>query len=316
MEERIVDKDDERLIRIKRTKDGVDAEDALAQEGEEEQSEEVVFEIPDEEFDEDLVGLTPSQLQRELERRRKAEEAEKTEYVKLLSAAEALAAEEKYAEAEPLYAQAACYPFADERAVTGLWTARTKNFTDFAPFYVAEYAEALSEADEKSKAFVREKAASLREERVRLADEERALAPSVLEKQEERRQAFAENRKYYLVRALALVGAMLLCIIACAVSANYIVRTQSIAPVVCTAVFGGVAFILFVAALVYLRKSSLAQRLCRMNEALSSTEDGAKLETLRGKIACLDCVFEDRAEEDGTEGADEEPAEETEASEE
>ena len=66
MEERIVDKDDERLIRIRRTKDGVDAEDALADEGEEEQTEDVVFEIPDEEFDEDLVGLTPSQLQREL----------------------------------------------------------------------------------------------------------------------------------------------------------------------------------------------------------------------------------------------------------
>ena len=43
MEERIVDKDDERLIRIRRTKDGVDAEDALADEGEEEQTEDVVF---------------------------------------------------------------------------------------------------------------------------------------------------------------------------------------------------------------------------------------------------------------------------------
>lgn len=306
MEERIVDKDDERLIRIRRTKDGGDAEDALADEGEEEQTEDVVFEIPDEEFDEDLVGLTPSQLQRELERRKKAEEAEKAEYEKLVSAADALAAEEKYAEAEPLYAQAACYSFADERTVTGLWTARTKNFTDFAPFYVAEYAEALSEADDKSKAFVREKAASLKEERARLAEEERALAPSVLEKQEERRRAFAENKKYYFVRALALVGGMLLCMIACAVSANYIVRTQSIAPVVCTAGFGGVSFILFVSALVFLRKWSLAQRLCRINEALSSTEDGAKLETLRGKIACLDWVFGDA----------EVSAEETEASEE
>lgn len=305
MEERIVDKDDERLVRIKRTGGGVDAEDALAQESEEE-NDEVVFEIPEEEFDEDLVGLTPSQLQRELERRKKEEEEARAKYEKLVSSARELLDGEKYAEAEPLLAEAERYVFADWRVTADLWTARTENFTDLSPLYNAEYAQKLSEADAEGKAFVRERAAALKEERVSLAREEEAIAPSVLEKQRERREAFAANRKYYAVRALVLAAAFLLAVVGCAVSAAYIVRTQSIAPVVCTAGFGGAAFVLFVALLVFLRKTYLAKRLCVVNEALSSTEEGVKLEELRGKIACIDMVFGDRAG-DGEDGAGEEP---------
>ena len=67
MEERLIDKDESRKIKIKHTAEGEDVVDALAPDGEEEAVEEeetdYIVELPeeDEEYDEDLVGLTPSQ---------------------------------------------------------------------------------------------------------------------------------------------------------------------------------------------------------------------------------------------------------------
>ena len=195
MEERLIDKDDERLIRLKKKGDEVDAEDALAEEGEESE-EEVIVTLPedDEDYDEDLVGLTPTELKREQARRKKAEEEARAECYKLVEEGEEVLAKGDYEKAESLFSQAACYGFADERIVGGLWTARTKNYTDFEPFYNYDYAEEFSASDGASKKVVREKAANaLLADKEKFEKEEEVLGPGVLQKQEGRRRALPGN---------------------------------------------------------------------------------------------------------------------------
>ena len=65
MEERMIDDEEARGIKLKRTQSG---ETDAVEEGTDEQ-EEYVFDVPEEEYDESLVGLTPSQLEQVLEER-------------------------------------------------------------------------------------------------------------------------------------------------------------------------------------------------------------------------------------------------------
>ena len=295
MEERLIDKEDERLIRIKKKAEGVDAEDALAQEGEE--GEEVLVTLPedyDENYDEDLVGLTPTELKKELARRKKIEEEERAECEKLVSAAKEELADGNFERATGLFAQAACYPFADETVIEGLWTARTKNFTDTAAFYDMSNAEEFSAASAEAKKLVRDKmGTTLHSEREALKKEEEELAPAVLENQKTRRQAFQDNRKYYAVRLLAFVALFAAFALATIVSSTYIVRTLSMTPVILTAVFGGLTLVCFAVSLVFFLKFSAANKLCRMNNKLSSTEEGAHLVEIREKLECLELILED-----------------------
>ncbi len=306
MEERIIDKDDEKLIRLRRTEEGeTDAADPLA---EEEDGEEILLEAgetadgeeSEEEYDEDLVGLTPSQLEKELERRKKAEEEARAACAKLVEDAEAAFSRGEYAQAASLYEQASCYSFADGRISQGLWRARSSDFTDLEALLKPAVAEEFAEADGATKAFVRERVAEkLAAEEVLNKREKEEIAPDVLAKQETRREAFADNRKYYAVRFLAFVFILLAALVGTAVSAYFIVRTTSIAPVIVTAVFGAVALCMLVLAFVYSRKVLVAARLCRENDRLSSTEEGARLEYLQNRLYCLDLFLRDREEEAG-----------------
>ncbi len=300
MEERIVDKDDPKVIKLKRTQEGeTDAVDPLAEGEEEEAVEEVLFDVPEgEDYDEDLVGLTPSQLQRELERRKKAEEEARAECEKLVETAQEALEKQDFEKAAPFFSQAACYSFADERILKGLWAARTRDFTNYEPFYVAEYAGEFSASDGGTKAFVRERAGErLRSDRAALEQEEAAIAPGVLAKQEERRGAFGDNRRYYFIRLVSVLLALVVAGVATGVSAYFIVRTVSVAPVVLTAVFGAATLCMLVAVFVFARKHLVARRLCSANEELSSTEEGARLKELRDKLSCLKLILEDGEEE-------------------
>ncbi len=302
MEERIIDTEDSRKIKIKRTAEGgiADAEDALAEESGEAVEEETVFDLPEtDEYDEDLVGLTPSQLEAELKRRERAAEEARREHDGLVALAEEAYAAKDYAKAESLYAQALVYVPDSAAAQRGLWTARTSDFTDTEPFYDEDNALALAQSDEETRAFVLGRAGNkLNAEREALLAEIEPLRPVVTEAQEKRRAAFAANRKYYLVRFGGLLGAFVLALIGIFVSASYIVRTTTIVPVVLTAVFGGVALLFLALTIVCSRKLLVAHRLCAENEKLSSTEEGARLEELLDRLSCLDeALFGSKEEE-------------------
>ncbi len=166
MEERIIDDEYARGIRLKKTKDGyVDVTDELSEEAKEtppeteedsvlegeltesledpeaEPEEEVSFEFPElEEDDEDLVNLTPEEAIA-LRKKKEAEEAaRRAEYKRLCEEGEELllsgsfkAAELKFEKALPLDEEAA-------DAAVGYWRARTSDFSE--PDILAEeYAE-------------------------------------------------------------------------------------------------------------------------------------------------------------------------------
>lgn len=297
MEERIMD-EDELYGRANGRTDGDDASGEGAEQGGEPLPE-MIFEVPEgDEYDEDLVGLTPEQLEEELERRKKAEEEAHAECERLLAEGEAALSRGAYDEAEPLFAQALLYDPEDLRAGEKLWIARTRNFRDDGAYFVREYAEELASASEGTRNFVLgrvgEKLNAMREERRREAEPIEARFNAG---RDERREAFARNRNYYLVRFLIFAALVIVGGIGAAVSSGWIYRTQQITPFVLIGVFGIVAFAALIASFVYARKLLVAWRLCRENEKLSSTEEGARLAELKEELACLDLILDGAPEE-------------------
>ena len=143
MEERIIDDEYGRGIRLKKTKDGyVDVTDELAEKDaldQAEQSEtpetegeydEVAFEFPDlEEDDEDLVSLSPEEA---LALRKKKEEEEKAriaEYNRCLEEGEKLLESGSWHAAELKYEKALSLDGEAVEASVGYWRAKTSDFT-------------------------------------------------------------------------------------------------------------------------------------------------------------------------------------------
>lgn len=298
MEERIID--NEREIKIKRRREGDDVVDALADGGEETlPEEELVLELPEEEYDEDLVGLTPSQLKEELERRERALREAREESEKLTLAGAEKLGEGAFEEAESFFAQALTYDPENAEAGKGVWQARTKEFADYEPFYQKENAEELGGAPEEVRAFVKERAgARLEGEREAFRAEERPLREKVEESMEFRRGYFRDNRNYFLVRFGIFFGLFALCLVGAGISASFIYSTRGITPIVLIACFGGAALVMLAVAIVFARKLVVANRLCRENEKLSATEDGARLAYLQDRLHCLDLVLDGAERED------------------
>lgn len=292
MEERIID--DPRKIKIKTNSVGgiVDATDGLSEGAE--TTEELEFEIPEfEELDEELIGLTPSQLQKELDRRKKAEEEALAERDRLLSEAEKLFQNGSYAKAEPFFAQALLYDPECTRATEGVWLCRTENFRELEPLYEPKNASEIAE-DDTAKAFVRKHVGKLlTADREAYLEELKPLEKSVSGAQAERRGAFRGNRNYYLARFTACALAFVLMVIGAIISAAYIVRSKSITPIILTGVFGVLAVVVLIVVLVYSRKLLVAQRLVSDNEKLSSTEDGARLAYLKNRLDSLALILDD-----------------------
>lgn len=285
MEERILDEEESRRIKLKRTAEGTDAVDALAEgEGGEE---EVYVDLPEEEYDEDLVGLAPSQLREELEKRARAAREARAESERLTEAGGEKFAAGEFADAELLFAQALVCDGGNEAAREGLWTSRTKNFTESEVYFRKGVADEL-ENDGAARAFVLAHAEeTLKTLRDTYAAEEKEIAPAIEAKQEERRAAFAANRKYYLLRFSVFFALAALFAIGVGVSASFLLRTLTDVPIILVGVFAGLCLVSLAVAVVFARKLYVASRLCSANEKLSSTESGARLEFLRDRLAAL-----------------------------
>ncbi len=302
MEERILDKEESRGIRLKRTADGgTDAVDALA-EGEEGAEEELFVELPEEEYDEDLVGLTPSQLKEALEKREKLKREAREESERLTKEGSEKLAEEKFADAELLFGQALVCDGENDAAREGLWTARTRGFSDADALFADGAAEELAR-DGEARELVQQK---MGETMQTLWDsyqkEEQTLAPGFEAKQAERRTAFAANRKYYLIRFAAFLLAAAAMAVGIIVSASFILRTKSNTPVILAGVFGGLTFIALCVSLFFAHKLYVAARFCRENERLASTETGARIAFLRERLYALGLILGKEEETEGENG--------------
>ena len=162
MEERIIE-DEGRTIKVKRNALGgiEDATDGTAPSAEvpEERADaaddvEIDVDFPEEEYDESLVGLTPSQLERARAERERARQEAERERDKLTAEGEKALAARDYDAAERFFSQALMYDGESVPAQKGVWESRTQGFTDDAPFFIPENAEKLAEAPEEVRSYV------------------------------------------------------------------------------------------------------------------------------------------------------------------
>lgn len=285
MEERIMDEDELRGIKKRREGDAPEDGQSLAYEltGEDGAAEDG--------YDEDLVGLTPSQLQEELARREKQRAEAHAESLRYRAAGEAAVQREDYDEAIGCFEQALSVEY-DEEVEAQLWWARTRGMTSSDILFDKEAAREFSEAGETTKKLVLDAfGEELCNAREVLLEEAGPLREQVRAGQETRRAPFIANRNYYRLRFFISAVLTVLFAVGISVSASFLLRTQSDLPTILMIVFSALTLISLALFLFFSRKLVVATRLCKANERLASTEEGERLEQLEDALACLDYVL-------------------------
>ena len=305
MEERIIDDEYGRGIRLKKTEDGyVDVTDELAENGETDEAEatsedEIAFEFPmldTDEDDEDLVGLSPEEAARVRREKEEAAARRKADYEQACKEGEQLLALGSFKAAELKYERALKLDDEATDASVGYWRAKTADFTD-PDALISEYADAGIESLEYDlgvDAVDRIKAdfQSVFQNRVReLEAEEKPLAEEVEGKQERRRAIISERLKKAAISftALAVPTAVLLVLTIVFGLKNF--TTSKNTYILPTAVCGGIFFVCFIAFILASNKLINVLRLRANNERLSSTEEGERLIEIRNYKELYECLL-------------------------
>ena len=312
MEERIIE-DEGRTIKVKRNALGgiEDATDGALPEGGTaegasspdagpggtEEDVEFAVDFPEEEYDEDMVGLTPSQLKRAQEERERARREAEEARDKLIAEGKKALSSLDYAAAEKSFSQALTYDEESVEALLGVWESRTQGFTDDSPFFIEENAEKFARMPQVVRSFILERVGSrLQDARQGILEEMRPLKAAVEEAREARRGALDANKRYYLVRTAAFGIAAVLFLALMGVFSAFLLRTSGSWPAVCMAVFGGLALLCLIFLVVFLRGLVFALRLSHDNEKNEGTEDGRRLALLEREEHCLRLVLEGEEE--------------------
>lgn len=293
MEERIIDDEYGRGVRLKKTKDGyvdvTDAEVDVAEGEEANEADEAVFEFPTfdtDEDDEDLVGLTPEEAA--ALRKQKEEEAvqRRADYERCCKEGDELLETGSFRAAELKFEKALALDDEATEASVGYWRAKTSNFAD-PDVLISEYAEAGIESLEydlgyKATEILKKEYKAAFEKRVKeLSDEEAPLAESVEEKQAARRVVLKERVKRSTIGFLAVLiptAALLVLTIVFGLS-NFTTRENTF---ILPTVLSGVGFVIFfIAFIVFTNKWINDLRMRAANEKLASTEEGAHLVEIR-----------------------------------
>lgn len=312
MEERIIE-DEGRTIKVRRNALGgiEDATDGALPEGGAAEGasspdaglggmqEDVEFAVdfPEEEYDEDMVGLTPSQLKRAQEERERARREAEEARDKLIAEGKKALSSLDYAAAEKFFSQALAYDGESAEALLGVWESRTQGFTDDSPFFIEENAEKFAAMPEEVRSSILERVGSrLQDARQGILEEMRPLKAAVEEAREARRGALDANKRYYLVRTAAFGIAAVLFLALMGVFSAFLLRTSGSWPAVCMAVFGGLALLCLIFLVVFLRGLVFALRLSHDNEKNEGTEDGRRLALLEREEHCLRLILEGEEE--------------------
>lgn len=301
MEERIIDDEYGRGIRMKKNKDGeVDVTDAAAPETDEfaeGTEEEVLFEFPDlQEDDEELATLTPEEAL-ELKKRR-AEEAKRRaeEYERLMTEGEALTQAEDYEAAVEAYKKAAELTAEPAEAIIGYWRARTAGYTDADVLYAAYadggFDEFLYDVGEEAAEAVKNGLFAVVSERLAaLKTEGEPLEKEVGEKQESRRKVIKKRlssaRIGFFAAAIPTLVLLVLTIYF-GVSINTRPDRLYLWFTIGGAALFLISFIFFCAAA---NTYYNACRINRKNERLSSTEEGKQLLAIRKRLAFFEALL-------------------------
>ena len=285
-EERLIDDDKDKKYKIRKNADG---EDELvideSAEGDEEESDIPVFEVPVyENDDEEAAVLTPEQF---AERKRQQEEEEKARAEK--KGAHLILAREKIASGD---FEAALYEVNcaeevspnDGEVYCVKLLALTRNFTDFSSLddCVTAADDVKLHADEKQKSELQPFAAakSFKKQIDETKEKAEKLKAENEQKKAERREVFAGKKKSALkIFACAALPFAVLAILAI-VFASMIFAAENGLYLILTIVFGALAVVALIFVLITAHKLWDASRNCKLNEKDSSTRLGREyLET-------------------------------------
>ena len=290
MEERIIDNEYGRGIRLKKTADGyVDATDELAEGASEEQeTDEVAFEFPafGDEDDEDLVGLSPEEAEKVKREKAEAAALRKAEYDRFVKEGEELLQGGNFRLAQLKFEHALSLDEEATQASVGYWRARTEEFKN-PDVLVEEYLEAGIETLEfdlgyKAVDIIRETYRDKLQARYNeLEAEEKPLAKQVEETQSRRREAIAGRLKKSGLRAgIAAIPsiALLIATLILGLKIFSVKENTFVLPTIICAV----AFFMTLIVSVMLTNVFINDlRIRKTNERLSSTDEGARVEELR-----------------------------------
>ena len=287
-EERIIDDEYGRGVKLRKTKEGyVDVTDELAEETEMEEADEVSFEFPTmEEDDEDLVGLSPEEALALKKQKAEAAERRKAEYDKAIEDGNALLDAGEYEEAEKKFEEALNLDGLAVEASVGYWRAKTQNFQNpdvLADEYVEEGIASL-EYDlgyEATCVIKRDYRAAFEKRYKELEEEELPLAEEVEGKQKARREILkARLKKSGIKFAIAAIPFLILLVCTVVFAAKIpTVRDNRFIP--WTIGFGAAAFVAFIVCLGVGNTFKNACKIYSRNEKISSTEQGERLVEIR-----------------------------------
>ena len=316
MEERIIDDEYGRGVRLKKTKDGyVDVTDELAEREnaelpQEDDGEEIAFEFPEfaiDEDDEELATLTPEEAKELLRRREEEAKARQAEYEKDCQDGEELLATGSYHAAELKFEKALMLDDIAIRATVGYWRAKTADFTD--PDVLAdEYAEEGTDALEhdlgtQALQIIKQDYQSVFENRVKkLQEEEKPLSQTVEEKREKRRVILHERLKHSTLAACLWSIPALVFLVLSIIFGVKNFSTKGDEFVVWTIVSIALFFVSLIVEAFKANKAINDRRMYRANNRLRSTEEGKRLADLMEKRkfyeALLPVKVQETAEEE------------------
>lgn len=290
-EERIIDDEYGRGVKLRKTAEGfVDVTDEqLSPDDEAADAEEVSFEFPvmeTEEDDEDLVGLSPEEALALKKQKAEAAERRKAEYEQALEEANALLAAEEYEGAEKKFEEALELDVVAVDAAVGYWRAKTQAFQNpdvFVEDYVKIGIETLEYdlGKEPLAVIKKEHHDAFAKRYEELEKEELPLAKEVEGKQGARREILKARLKKSAVKfgiACIPVIAFLVCTLVFAAKIHTVPDGRYIPW---TIVFGVLTFVACVVGLGVGNSLKNAWTIYRKNEKLSSTEAGERLVEIR-----------------------------------
>ncbi|MBQ8295166.1 MAG: ABC transporter permease [Clostridia bacterium] len=339
MEERIIDDEIGRGVRLKKTKDGyVDVTDELTGGAEDAENvdgdgEEISFEFPvyEDETDEDLIGLDPEEAAKKKREKEEAIARRKADCEQFCVEGEELLVTGSFKAAQLKFEKALSFvdPAKDDetwnalvgRCRVGESRAKTADFTDPDAF-VEQYVEEGVESFEYDMGYVAMEEIKQTYHDVfakRLAEltaEETPLADEVESKQQKRRVYLKERLK---TSAIVFGVVTLLLVAALGVTVHFILqnfKTPDNRYMIPTIICGAASLAVFIVFAVFTNKLINAFRIYRANEDLESTENGERLVEIRGYKELYEYLLEDYVEKEETEVAEDQTEGQTKAKEE
>lgn len=291
-EERLIDDDKDRKYKIRKNEDGED-ELVIDDAPEEEETEEIGFEVPElEADDEEAAVMTPEQLAARDKAREEAEAARLKGIADRTAHARELISAGKFTDA--------CFVLDEAEALGkdgGVYSlkvfALTKNFSDYtACAECAPAVEGVKEfASEEIKAEIAPYADGVKSAREELLKEVETLSAENEAKKAERGEVFAaKKKKYFIWFAVTAIPLVIFAILAAYFGANMHSRYDHTYMIMCF-VFIGVAALFFIATLFTAHKLWDSAKLLKLNSKNSSTKLGREYEAKKAQLNLIESII-------------------------